>query len=406
MSEQRHASLQIHGLHAHEAPSALKRRQILRRARLLALVAVLLLAIGAGRALFDRHSRGQALASVTEQIAQVHVTVTQASVNHNAASLLLPGTLQGIVESPIYARATGYVVRWYKDIGAPVAKGEVLAELDTPEIDQQLSQAIAARDQTAASVTLARSSKERWEALRRKDAVSQQELDERSSAFVQAQANLEAAQANVRRLQQQQAFKRIVAPYAGTITRRNIDVGDLVDAGNAGSARALFMLAQTDRLKTNIYVPQANAQSISIGQPVTIRQSELPGQTFEGRIARTAGAIDTATRTMQAVVHLDNADRRLMPGAYVEVELQTARSERLVVPANTLLFRAEGTRVAVVDANGVIRLQPVVIGRNFGRSIEILSGITPQDRLVVNPPDSLADGDAVTVATPPGKEGA
>ncbi len=406
MSEQRHASLQIHGLHAHEAPTALKRGQILRRARLTALVAVLLLAAGAGWTLIDRHHQGQALAAVTERLAQVHVNVTQAQVNRQAMALILPGTLQGIVESPIYARATGYVVRWYKDIGASVAKGEVLAELDTPEIDQQLSQAIAARDQTAASVTLARSSKERWEALRRKDAVSQQELDERNSAFVQAQANLEAAQANVRRLQQQQAFKRITAPYAGTITRRNIDVGDLVDAGNAGSARALFMLAQTDTLKTNLYVPQANAQSVSVGQPVVIRQTELPGQTFEGKIARTAGAIDTATRTMQAVVHLPNADRRLMPGAYVEVELQASRSERLVVPANTLLFRAEGARVAIVDDNGKVRLQPVSIGRNFGRSFEIISGITRQDRIVVNPPDSLADGDVVTVATPPDKEGA
>jgi RND family efflux transporter MFP subunit len=243
---------------------------------------------------------------------------------------------------------------------------------------------------------LAASTVERWEALRKKDAVSQQELDERRSADAQARANLAAADANVERLRQTESFKRIVAPFAGVITRRNVDVGDLIDAGGAG--RALFLLAQTDPLRVYVSVPQAYAQLVKPGQEVIVTQAELAGQTFNGKVARTAASIDAATRTMQVEISLPNREGALLPGAYVTVALPLQASRTLVIPTNALMFRGDGTRVAVVDAAGTVNLRPVKIGRNFGNTVELLEGAAASDRLVLNPPDSLAEGDKIAVA--------
>jgi RND family efflux transporter MFP subunit len=310
-------------------------------------------------------------------------------------ALTLPGTLQGYVQAPIAARASGYLKRWTRDIGSKVARGDLLAEIETPEIDQQLSAAIAARAQTAASLSLTRSTAERWEGLRHKDVVSQQDLDEKRSALAQAQANLAAADANVERLRQLEGFKRVAAPFAGVITRRNVDVGDLIDAGGA---RPLFVLAQTDPLRVTVNVPQSAAQWVRPGQAVVVTQAELRGQTFRGRVERTAGSIDTATRTMQVDVTLPNPDGRLLPGAYVQVLLPLEGNGLMVVPTSTLLFRAEGTLVAVVDAQGRVALRKVDIGRNYGETTELVSGADEGDRLVLNPPDWIADGQSVVVA--------
>jgi RND family efflux transporter MFP subunit len=311
--------------------------------------------------------------------------------------LSLPGTLQGFVQSPIAARASGYLRRWYKDIGSRVEKGELLAEIETPEIDQQLSQAIAARQQAAASLDLARSTVERWEGLRKKDAVSQQELEERRSANAQAAANLAAAEANVGRLRQLEGFKRIVAPFAGLITRRNVDVGDLIDAGSNGG-RPLFLLAQTDPLRVYVNVPQTYAQLVRPGQKVVVTQAELRGRTFEGEVARTSASIDATTRTMQIEVALPNRDGTLLPGAFVQVALPLAASKALLIPTTVLLIRGEGIRVAAVDAEGRVHLRAVRIGRNYGETVEVLDGVRETDKLVLNPSDSLADGDNVTIA--------
>ncbi|HKX44800.1 MAG TPA: efflux RND transporter periplasmic adaptor subunit [Burkholderiaceae bacterium] len=402
MTEQRHAALGIHMDVPDDATEQLKRRQIARRAKWLALAALLLLALGAGRTVLTRIANARALEVGTEERAKLYVKTTLPKAGGAGQSLVLPGTLQGFVQSPIAARASGYLKRWTKDIGSRVAKGELLAEIETPEVDQQLTQAIAAREQTASSLALAKSTVERWEGLRKKDVVSQQDLDERRSALSQAQANLAAADANVQRLRQLEGFKRIVAPFAGVITRRNVDVGDLIDAGG-GSGRALFMLSQTDPLRVYVNVPQSYAQLVKPGQPVTVTQAELRGQAFKGEVARTAAAIDTATRTMQVEVSLPNQDGVLLPGAYVQVALPLAALGTLVVPANALLFRAEGTRVAVVDKAGKVALRPVSIGRNLGESVELLDGIVAADRLVLNPSDSLAEGDVVALA-PPTKE--
>ncbi|MBN8753591.1 MULTISPECIES: efflux RND transporter periplasmic adaptor subunit [Variovorax] len=407
MTEQRHSALAIHPIAVEEGDGELlRRRQIVRRTRWLVLIVLVLLGLGAARTVFVRIANARALEAGTTERAKQYVQTALPRTPTAGQTLSLPGTLQGFVQSPISARASGYLKRWTKDIGSRVEKGELLAEIETPEIDQQLSQAVAARAQAASGLELARSTADRWEALRKKDVVSQQELDERRSAVAQATSNVAAADANVQRLKQTEGFKRVVAPFAGVITRRNVDVGDLIDAGSGGGAgRALFLLAQTDPLRVYINVPQAYAQLVKAGQPVVVTQAELRGQTFKGQVARTAGSIDTTTRMMQVEVSLPNSDGALLPGAYVQVSLPLAASRTLSVPSNALLFRAEGTRIAVVDPQGRVNLRAVTLGRNYGENVEVIDGLEHTDRMVLNPSDSLAEGDVVAVApeTPPAK---
>ncbi|MFZ6647984.1 efflux RND transporter periplasmic adaptor subunit [Undibacterium sp. TJN25] len=404
MSDKRHAVLGIHSAEgdAHSDPHAPHPRgPILKRAKFISVSVLTLLVLGAVATMVLRGFHASALAESTTEQARQYVTTVNAKPSGNDDALSLPGTLQGIIESPIYARSSGYVLRWNKDIGSKVAKGDILAEIDTPEVDQQLSQAIASRQQAASSLELAKSSAERWEALRKKDAVTQQELNERSSAYTQAQANLAAADANVRRLQQLEGFKKVVAPFAGVITRRNVEIGDLIDAGNGGAGRALFTLAQVDPLRVYVYVPQAYAQRIKVGDTVKVTQGELAGQVFQGTVARTAGAIDAATRTLQLEINLPNKDNKLLAGTYVQVALPiSGTSNALLVPSNVLLFRPEGTRVAVVDDKGQVKLHTVTIGHDLGNALEILDGISTADKLVLNPADSLADNDLVTLVKP------
>ncbi|MEO6929075.1 MAG: efflux RND transporter periplasmic adaptor subunit [Casimicrobiaceae bacterium] len=373
------------------------RTRVVRRAKILVVIVIVGLAIGAGRTVISRMSNARVLEAGTVEAATQYVKVASPKQSDTGPTLSLPGSLRGFVESPISARASGYLRHWYKDIGSRVAKGELLAEIETPEIDQQLTQSIASRQQAAASLALAKSSMQRWESLRAKDAVSQQELDERRSADVQARANLAAADANVERLRQLEGFKRVVAPFAGVITRRNVDVGDLIDAGGSSAGRALFLLAQTDPLRVYVNVPQSYAQMIRPGQQVTVTQAELPGKTFRGEVARTSASIDASTRTMQVEIALPNHDGALLPGAFVQVALPLPASRALIIPANSLLFRGDGLHVAAVDAGGRVHLRSVQIGRNYGQTIEVLDGISAQDKLVLNPADSLAEGDKVTV---------
>jgi RND family efflux transporter MFP subunit len=375
----------------------------LRRAKILTVAVAVLLALGAGRTVLSRISNAKVLEDGTADRSKQYVRVTQPKGGAAGQLVVLPGTLQGYVQAPISARASGYLRRWHKDIGTRVAKGDLLAEIETPEIDQQLSQAIAARQQAASSLDLARSTLERWESLRRKDAVSQQEVDERRSADAQARANLAAADANVERLRQLEGFKRVTAPFAGVITKRNVDVGDLIDAGG-GAARALFLLAQTDPLRVYVNVPQSYAQLIKRGQQVSVTQAELRGQSFKGEIVRTAASIDATTRTMQVEISLPNREGVLLPGAFVQVALPLAPSGALTIPTNVILFRAEGPRVAAVGGDGRVQLRPVKIGRNYGQSIEILDGIAATDQVVLNPPDSLNDGDPVTIIAAAAKD--
>jgi RND family efflux transporter MFP subunit len=379
---------------------ALQRRRVVRRAKILATVVVVLLVLGAGGTVMSRIASNKTLQADIAEHSKLYVRTAFPKADEAGQTVALPGTLQGFVQAPIAARASGYLKRWHKDIGSRVNKGDLLAEIDSPEIDQQLSQAVAAREQAAASLQLALSTMERWEALRKKDAVSQQELDERRGAAAQARANLSAAAANVERLRELQAFKRVVAPFSGIITRRNVDVGDLIDAGG-GAGRTMFVLSQTDPLRIYVNVPQTYAQHIKPGQKVTVTQAELQGETFQGEVARTSGAIETASRTMQIEVTLPNRGGVLMPGAYVQVQLPLAAARTLTIPTNALLIRGDGVRVAVLDAQKQVQLRPVKIGRNYGPSVEVLDGLSTSDEVVLNPPDSLTEGDHVAVAPQP-----
>jgi RND family efflux transporter MFP subunit len=376
----------------------------LRRAKILTVAAVALLVLLGGRTVYSRISNAKTLEANAQERNKLYVRVARPNASGAGLTLALPGTLQGYVQAPIAARASGYLKRWHKDIGSRVKQGELLAEIETPEIDQQLSQAVAARQQAASSLELARSTLERWESLRKKDVVSQQEVDERRSAEAQQRANLAAADANVERLKQLESFKRVVAPFSGIITRRNVDTGDLIDAGG-GAGRTLFVMAQTDPLRVYVSVPQSYAQLVKVGQQVVVTQTELRGAGFKGEISRTAASIDATTRTMQVEITLPNKDGVLLPGAFVQVALPLQPSGVTTIPTNALMIRAEGPRVAAVGADSKVHLRAVRVGRNYGEAIEVLNGVGEKDRLVLNPPDSLNDGDVVSVIADAPKAG-
>ncbi len=399
MSENRHSSIGIHGLHAHEGAHGFNRIRLLKRMQRVALLILAVLLIGAAIVVGLRIAKGSALAETSREQQMRYVsTVTPKSAA--ADSLLrLPGTLQGIIEAPIYARTSGYVMRWYKDIGDQVKQGDLLAQLDTPEVAQQLNEAKAAQAQAVTNLQLAKSTFERWDALRKRDAVSQQDLDERRNALAVAVAADNSAKATVQRLQDQLGYSRIVAPFAGVVTRRNIDIGNLVDAG--GASRILFTLSKSDPLRVYVYVPQNYAPQVKTGNKAEVTLRELPGQTFTGTIVRAAGAIDPLTRTMQVEISLPNSDGKLLAGSYAQVAIKATgggSQTALTVPSNTLLFRPEGIRVAIVGADGKVHLQPVTIGRELGVEVELGSGVTADDKLIVNPADSLNEGDMVSVA--------
>ena len=396
MTEQRHAGLGIHAAEGDDTHELLRRRQIVRRLKFITIGVLVLLGLGAARTVLSRAANGKDLDAGVSEHTAIYVKTTLPSPAGAGRTVALPGTLQGAVQAPVAARAAGYVKSWSKDIGSRVQQGDVLAELEAPELDQQVSQAKAARDQTASTVSLAQSTVDRWDALRKKDVVSQQDLDERRAGLVQARANLAAADANLQRLQQLEAFKHVTAPFAGVITKRNIDVGDLIDT----SGKPLFLLSQTDPLRVYVSVPQSYANLVKTGQTVVVTQAELQNQPFKGQVTRTSASIDASTRTMQVEVSLSNKDGTLLPGAYVQVALPLSASATLSVPSNALLFRGEGTRVATIDAQGKVTLKAVTLGRNNGTTVEVSGGLQPTDRLVLNPPDSLVDGDVVTTQAP------
>src|SRR5215467_12631792 len=364
----------------------------------LALLVVAILLLAGGFTLARRFTERGALAKETERLAIPTVGVTRPSTEPASDQMVLPAQLQAYVESAIFARTNGYLLRWTKDIGSHVNKGELLAEIDTPEVDQELSQAKAARQQTEAQLQLAKSTAERWTNLRKTDSVSQQEADQQASAYTQAQANFAAADANVRRLQQLESFKHVYSPISGVITRRNTDVGALINAGSTGQSRELFDVAQVDPLRVFVSVPQTNAPSIRAGLPAHIELREYPGQKFSGKVVRTADSIDPATRTLLTEIDVPNPDGRLLPGSYAEVHFAVPiQITRLSIPVNAVLFRPEGPRVAVVGSDHKVHLKAISIGRDYGTKVEILGGLDANDQIVVNPADSLEDGQDVNV---------
>lgn len=378
-----------------------------RKALLIIGVALLILIVAGAVTLIGRETHERALAKETERSTIPTVAIVHPLAETPDEELVLPGSLQAFEDSPIYARTSGYLVRWYKDIGSRVKEGDLLATIDTPEIDQELNQTRAARQQIVAQLELARISAERWENLRKSDSVSAQEADQQTSGYKQAQANLASADANVRRLEQLESFRRVYAPFSGVITKRNVDPGALINAGAGAAGRELFDIARVDPLRVFTSVPQSYAPFIRVGGQTTVRLQEFPGQKFTARIARTAESIDPTTRTLLAEVDVPNKDGRLLPGSFGEVHFAVGSNvNKVTVPVNAMLFRSEGPRLAVVDGNGRIQLRPINIGRDYGTSLEILGGVSTEDRVVINPPDSLEQGQQVNVAAAsPGEQG-
>lgn len=378
-----------------------------RKALVIVAVALLVLLLAGAITLIARGSHERALAKETELSTIPTVAVVHPQAERPDEELVLPGSLLAFEDSPIYARTNGYLVRWYKDIGSRVKEGELLATIDTPEIDQELNQTKAARQQIVAQLDLARISAERWENLRKSDSVSAQEADQQTSGYKQAQANLAAADANVRRLEQLENFKRVYAPFSGVLTKRNVDPGALINAGAGAAGRELFDIARINPLRVYTSVPQAYAPFIKVGAQTTVTLQEFPGQRFTAKIARTAEAIDPNTRTLLTEVDVPNKDGRLLPGSFGEVHFAVGSNvNKVTVPVNAMLFRSEGTRLAVVNENNRIELRPINIGRDYGTTLEILGGVSPQDRIVINPPDSLEQGQQVKIASAePGQQG-
>src|SRR5579871_6423923 len=323
-----------------------------RKALLIVGVVVLVLLIAGAITLIDHESHERALAKETEQQTIPTVAVVHPTSEKADEELVLPGSLLAYEESPIYARTNGYLVKWYKDIGSRVQEGELLATIDTPEIDQELNQARAGREQIVAQLQLAKISAERWENLRKTDSVSAQEADQQTSGYKQAQANLAAADANVRRLEQLESFKKVYAPFSGVLTKRNVDPGALINAGAGAAGRELFDIARVDPLRVYTSVPQAYAPFIRTGESTTVTLQEFPGQKFSAKVARTAEAIDPNTRTLLTEVDVPNKDGRLLPGSFGEVHFAVGSNvNKVTVPVNAMLFRSQGAQVAVVGSD-------------------------------------------------------
>ncbi len=372
-----------------------------RRALMVVGVALLILLAAGAVTLISRASHERALAKETERETIPTVAVVHPLAEKPDEELVLPGSLQAFEESPIYARTNGYLVRWYKDIGSRVKEGDLLATIDTPEIDQELNQTRAARQQIVAQLELAKISADRWENLRKSDSVSAQEADQQTSGYKQAQANLAAADANVRRLEQLEGFKKVYAPFSGVITKRNVDPGALINAGAGAAGRELFDIARVDPLRVYTSVPQAYAPFIRVGASTTVTLQEFPGQRFSAKVARTAESIDPNTRTLLTEVDVPNRDGRLLPGSFGEVHFAVGSNvDKVTVPVNAMLFRSEGTRLAVVGPGNKVELRAISIGKDYGTTLEVLAGVSTQDQIVINPSDSLEDGQQVMLAPP------
>ncbi|MFZ0550314.1 MAG: efflux RND transporter periplasmic adaptor subunit [Steroidobacteraceae bacterium] len=376
-------------------PAAHAARAKLRTAIVVAVVALVALAW----AVYAHHNADAALSSQTATDEIVDVATTQPHAGDSALALVLPGNLQANYEAPIYARTNGYVRQWYVDIGARVHKGQVLADIETPEVDQQLRQAQADLDMDIANQKLADVTADRWRSLRTTDSVSKQEADEKISAAQASDAQVIAARDNVLRLRELVGFEHVVAPFDGVITARNTDVGQLIDAGS-GSGAALFRIADTHRLRLYVRVPQEDATAMQPGLKADLRLPDRPGVTYDASLATTASAIDPATRTLMVELLVNNDKGQLLPGAYTEVHFRVPAdtvSRSFVLPANVLLFRGDGLHVATVDAHDRVVLKAVTIGRDYGASIEIVSGLSGSDQVILSPPDSLVSGASVRV---------
>ncbi|MDG2536785.1 efflux RND transporter periplasmic adaptor subunit [Dyella jiangningensis] len=363
-----------------------------------AIVAALALSIGG----VPRLAAHGTVARQTDALAVPTVAVVTPARAPAKQTLVLPGDVEAFQEANIYARTSGYLHRWYSDIGTRVKRGDLLADIDAPELDAELAQARSDAATASANYDIARVTAARWQEMLKDDAVSRQSSEENVSTMKAKQAMLAAAQANVGRLAQLQSFEKVTAPFDGVITVRNVDTGALIDAGNGGTPAALFRLAETDRLRVFVDVPQDQAADVVAGAEANLALPQYPGRSFTGTVARTSGAIDAGSRTLRVEVDMDNPDGAVLPGAYAQVSLPlSAAKPGLSLPANALLFRPAGVQVAVVDAKGAVQLRTVTLGRDFGARVEIRSGLQGNERVIVNPGDAVSPGQIVRIHADP-----
>ena len=345
-----------------------------------------------------RQKQSQQLDNTTQSLDVQPVRVIHAERGKSSSDLTLPGMIQAFSQSPVYARVDGYVRTWYVDIGAHVTKGQLLAEIDAPEVDQQLNQARAMLNQAQTSLGLAKVTAPRYQELIKTNSVSQQEVDQNNQNLAAQEANVQAATAAVSRLEQMQGFEKIVAPFDGVITERKTDFGDLVNAGNAGTGRELFRISQNNMVRVFVSVPEEFSSEVTTGTKASMDVISLPNRRFVASVTRTADAIDATSRTLTVELDVSNPSGELLPGAYANVHfLLPLNVVPLVLPSSTILFQTNGPQVGVVNSRNQVELRKVTLGHDFGDTIEIMTGVRSGDAVIANPPDSLTRGMRVAV---------
>jgi RND family efflux transporter MFP subunit len=395
------------------------------------LAVVVMLAVVINRGIDSRIKAASIVKQETADLAIPAVSVVHPKLGESKQELVLPGNLQAFINAPIYARTNGYLKKWYADIGTAVKAGQVLADIDAPEQDQQLrqakaslqqaqaslEQALANRQQSKANEEYAKVSADRWKQLAAQGVVSSQDNDQKrlqydaqvanslalDKAIAAARSNVAAQEANIGLLEQLQDYRTVRAPFDGVITARNTDIGALINAGNGGAAQELFHIAASRQLRVFVNVPEVSSRSAVPGVAAELVLAEYPGRKFHGKLVRTADAMDAASRTLLTEIDIDNSSGELRPGSYAEVHMSLPGGRALIVPVSSVLFRSEGLRVGVVQAgktgNGTVEMTPVTVGKDFGNEIEITSGITERDLIIESPSDSLTSGTVVRVSS-------
>jgi RND family efflux transporter MFP subunit len=349
-----------------------------------------------------RRRASAALEKDTNDLAVPTVAVMHPKLGAPQSEIVLPGNIQAFNDSPIYARTSGYLKKWYVDIGARVKASQLLADIETPEVDQQLDQARADLNTAQANYHLSEITAQRYQDLLKTDSVSKQDVDNATGDFAAKKAMAASAESNVKRLEQLQSFEKIYAPFDGVITARNTDIGHLINSGNGGPATELFHMAATQELRVYVNVPQQYSQSAKPGLAADLTLQEFPGRRFKGKLVRTADSIDVASRTLLAEVDVDNRTGELLPGAYTEVHLKVpAGSPAFILPVTALIFRSDGLQVGTVQNGNRAALVNVTLGRDMGNEVEVVSGLTADDSVIVNPPDSIVSGETVRINSAP-----
>jgi RND family efflux transporter MFP subunit len=394
MNNQRETGLPLQGDQPPGGPQS-------KHGALIAIVALLIVAAIVIAGIVPRLKATAALRSETYDLAIPTVAVIHPKLGAPQSEIVLPGNIQAFTDSPIYARTNGYLKKWYVDIGARVTAGQLLAEIETPEVDQQLDQARADLNTAQANFNLSQITNERYQELLKTDSVSKQDVDNANGDFQAKKAMVSSAEYNVKRLEQLQSFEKIYAPFEGVITARNTDVGHLINSGAGGVATELFHIASIQKLRVYINLPQQYSQIAKPGLTADLTLQEFPGRRFKGTLVRTADSIDLASRTLLVEVDVDNSRGELFPGAYTEVHLSVPTgTPALILPSSALIFRASGLQVGTVENGNKAALVNIILGRDMGNEVEVVSGLSAGDFVIVNPPDSLVAGETVRIATP------